>query len=212
MEGSVADTLIAGPQVHTVSTSTAGVGLAPGRLHASQLVRVVIREAFGQDRCGVDHQVFHTSNEVCLTQGILQEVPRCATYVRLGERFGGRGGSVRTTVHNLAHVSFAAVAFYDQNQTSVINKNMNVPPISITHRAMEDHLQLENSRKKFCTKNLVCNLKEQMIAVIASEKEQGVGNCCSEAQLQVKTSMAVVLGVPPAPIRLNDVQVNESWS
>lgn len=47
IEGSVADTLVAGPQVHAVAPPTTRVWRTPVRLDAPQLVQMVLREGSG---------------------------------------------------------------------------------------------------------------------------------------------------------------------
>lgn len=116
------------------------------------------------------------------------------------------------TVDDFARVPVAAVALDDQNQAFVIDRNTSVPPNSVAHRAAERHLQFEAARKGFCVKNLVSNLKEEVIFLIAPEEEQSIGYGRSKAQLQVRTRMDAALDVPAAPLRLDDLEVDESWS
>lgn len=61
-------------------------------------------------------------------------------------------------------------------------------------------------------KNLVRDLKEEVIFLITPEEEQGVGQGRSKAQLQVRTQVGVVLDVPALPLHLDDLEVDESWS
>lgn len=115
------------------------------------------------------------------------------------------------TVDGFARVIVTARAFDDQNQVFLIDRNESFPPISVAHRAAESRLQFRAAGKGFRAKNLVGDLKEEVIFLITPEEEQGVGQGRSKAQLQVRTRMGAVLDVPAMPLRLHDLEVDEPW-